>query len=62
MNWLCEKEVIPDLLDFSEAVIEKKSDACRWLGAKLEPANDRSARARMALSLRAQGRSRNLIS
>jgi hypothetical protein len=39
MNWVCEKEVIPDLLSFSETVIEKKSDTCRWLSAKLEPAN-----------------------
>jgi hypothetical protein len=39
MNWLCEKEVIPDLLDSQETVIEKKSDTCRWLSGKLEPAN-----------------------
>ena len=39
MNWLCEKEVIPDLLNFSETIIEKNPDTCRWLSAKLEPAN-----------------------
>jgi hypothetical protein len=39
MNWLCEKKVIPDLLNFSETVLEKKSDRRRWLSAKLEPAN-----------------------
>ena len=39
MNGLCENEVNPDLLDCSETVIEKKSDTCRWLSAKLEPAN-----------------------
>lgn len=39
MNWLCEKEVIPDLLNFSETIIEKNPGMGRWLSAKLEPAN-----------------------